>query len=106
PPGAGRRIRRNGCRAQEDAAGGAAQAQDLDALMSRLVVPISSKILWSTGDILLWTDLELLLRDRAGAWKPESFRIDTATEMTAFSAHRASQLGLPMPQNTAPGAIH
>ncbi len=74
--------------------------------MSRLVIPIQGQILWSTGDIRLWLELELLLKDYAGNWNPFIFRVDTGTEITTFPAFGASQLGLPMPQQACRGAAH
>jgi hypothetical protein len=71
--------------------------------MSRLVVPISGQPLWSTGDLRLWVELVLLLKDNAGNWIPEEFRVDTATDVTTFPAFRAKQLNLPMPQQ--PSAV-
>jgi hypothetical protein len=74
--------------------------------MSRLVVPISRRILWSTGDILRWVDLWLRLKDNAGAWRRHRFRFDSASEMTTFPANQAKQNGIPMPQRAAVGAVH
>jgi hypothetical protein len=74
--------------------------------MSRLVVPVSRKTLWSTGDILRWVEVTLLLKDNIGAWQPDLFRIDSASEMTTFPAYDAKQLSLPMPQKAAAGAVH
>ena len=74
--------------------------------MSRLAIPIQGQILWSTGDVRLWAELDLLLKDDAGNWIPERFRVDTATDITTFPAFRAKQLGLPMPQRASRGATH
>ncbi len=74
--------------------------------MSRLVVPISRRILWSTGDILRWVELVLDLKNNVGVWKQEIFRFDPASEMTTFPAHDAKRLNLPMPQKAAVGAVH
>jgi hypothetical protein len=75
--------------------------------MSRLVVPLLEKKLWSTGDILLRAEFNLLLKDSAGNWQPsEMFRVDSATDMTTMPAYRARQLGLPMPVNAAAGVSH
>jgi hypothetical protein len=43
-----------------------------------LEVPIQAKVLWSTGEVKLWTDLDLQLRDSGGGWHDETFRVDTA----------------------------
>jgi hypothetical protein len=74
--------------------------------MSGLLVPISRRILWSTGDVLRWVELWLDLKDKAGAWKQVQFRLDTASEMTTFPAFLAKQLNLPMPQKAEVGAVH
>jgi len=74
--------------------------------MSRLAIPIRGKILWSTGDLRLWVELPLLLKDHAGNWIPNTVRVDTATDVTTFPAFRAKQLGLPMPQHPTGGARH
>lgn len=74
--------------------------------MSRLEVPISHQALWSTGDVRLWADLDLLLKDNAGNWKKETFRVDTGSALTTFPAHLAKQLDLPFPPKASPGAVH
>jgi hypothetical protein len=74
--------------------------------MSPLAVPVTGKILWSTGDVRLRADLELLLKDNAGGWKQETFRVDTGTDLTTFPAYLARQLDLPMPARAAAGAVH
>lgn len=74
--------------------------------MSRLVVPVRGRLLWSTGDIKLWVDLFLLLKDNAGNWRKEQFLVDTGTELTTFPAYEAKRLDLPMPPRAASGAIH
>jgi hypothetical protein len=71
--------------------------------MSRLVVPLDHQILWSTGDVVLRAELDLLLRDGSGNWHREVFRVDSASDMTTFPAHRAWQLNLPIPLN--PSAV-
>ena len=50
--------------------------------------------------------LRKLLKDRSGAWQPETFRVDTGTEITTFPAYDAKRLGLPMPQQVSRGATH
>jgi hypothetical protein len=74
--------------------------------MSRLTVPLRGKPLWSTGDLRLWADLDLLLKDNAGSWVPASFRVDTATDLTTFPAFRAKQRNLPIPQQASGVARH
>jgi hypothetical protein len=74
--------------------------------MSRLEVPIIGKMLWSTGDVALRADLELRLKDSSGTWKGHTFLVDTGSELTTMGAHEAKQLGLPMPLQVSPGAIH
>jgi hypothetical protein len=74
--------------------------------LSRLVIPITGQTLWATGDVRLWVELDLLVKDNAGRWQPESFRMDTATDITTFPAHLARQLNLPIPIKAASGATH
>src|SRR5262249_25032174 len=65
--------------------------------MSRLVVPLLSKKVWATGDLVLRAELDLLIRDENGIWRPETFRVDSGTEVTSMAAARARALDLPMP---------
>lgn len=74
--------------------------------MSRLTVPIGYRTLWHTGDVLLRADLFLLIKDRAGNWRPQPFRVDSGTEITTMSAFRAKQRGFPMPAAAAAGVVH
>jgi hypothetical protein len=74
--------------------------------MSRLAIPIQGKILWYTGDLRLWIDLPVLLKDHAGNWVPNDVRVDSATDVTTFPAFLAKQMGLPMPQHPSGGARH
>jgi hypothetical protein len=67
--------------------------------MTRLEVPLLDKKIWTTGDILLRAELDLLIRDNHGVLRPETFRVDSGTEMTSMAAARAKALDLPMPQN-------
>jgi hypothetical protein len=71
-----------------------------------LEIPIQHRALWATGDVRLWADLDLFLKDNSGAWQPATFRIDTGSEMTVMPAFAAKQLGLPMPQAAVPGILH
>jgi hypothetical protein len=73
--------------------------------MARLEIPIAHQILSSTGDVKLWADIGLLLKDQAGNFVPETFRVDTGTQITTFPAHLAKGLNLPIPQAASPGAI-
>jgi hypothetical protein len=74
--------------------------------MSRFQIPVSYKTLWSTGDVKLWIDVELNLKDSAGNLVPAIFRVDTGTEITTFPAYNAKRLGLPMPINPVRGVTH
>jgi hypothetical protein len=74
--------------------------------MGRLEVPLQHRALRATGDILLWAELDLLLKDNAGSWRAASFLVDSGTEMTTMPAWLAKQLNLPMPQKAVPGATH
>jgi hypothetical protein len=74
--------------------------------MSRLEVPFQYRILWATGDLLLRAELNLLLKHASGKWRSETFLVDSGSEMTTMPAYWARQLGLPMPQQAAPGVVH
>lgn len=74
--------------------------------MSRLEISIASMVLWSTGDVKLWVDLDVRLKDHLGGWQPEELRVDTATDVTTFPAFDARLLGLPMPIKATAGAKH
>lgn len=69
-------------------------------------MPIQAKVLWATGDVKLWTDLDLRLKDSAGNWHDETFRVDSASDLTTMPAYDAKQFGLPLPQNPAAGVAH
>jgi hypothetical protein len=74
--------------------------------MSRLEVPVRDRTLYATGDILLRVELDLDIKTTSGAWKSETFLVDSGTEMTTFPAWVARQVGFPMPQNPTRHAIH
>ena len=74
--------------------------------MAKLEIPITGKTLWYTGDIRLWADVEVHLKDGAGSWWPDAFRVDTGTEITTYPAYDAKRLGLPMPRQVSRGAVH
>ena len=74
--------------------------------MSRLEVPLKHRTLYATGDILLRAELTLLLKDAAGIWHKETFRVDSGSEITTLPAYRAKKLRLPLPQHSARGALH
>jgi hypothetical protein len=74
--------------------------------MSRLQIPVSYQTLWATGDVRLWVEIELLLKDAAGTFTRKSFHVDSATELTTFPAYDAKRMGLPMPLQPAQGATH
>lgn len=74
--------------------------------MSRLAIPISGRILYATGDVRLWAEMELLLKDDAGNFVPDIFRVDTGSEMTTYPAYLAKALCLPIPLKASPGATH
>lgn len=74
--------------------------------MPRLVIPITGKILFTTGDVRLWAEVDLELRDHLSNWWPARFRLDTATDISTMSAYEAKQIGLPVPKNPILGAVH
>lgn len=67
--------------------------------MSRLERPLLSKKVWVTGDLVLRAELDLMIRDENGVWRPETFRVDPGTEMTSMAAARAKALDLPIPRS-------
>jgi hypothetical protein len=67
--------------------------------MSRLEVPLLSKKVWVTGDLVLRAELDLMIRDVNGIRSPVTFRVDSGNEMTSMAAARAKALDLPMPRN-------
>ncbi len=69
--------------------------------MSRLAIPITGRRLWATGDVRLWADIPLRVRDGSGQYRKEMFRVDTGTEITTFPAYEAKQLGLVVPARPA-----
>ncbi len=74
--------------------------------MSRLVVAITGKVLWTTGDVRLWVDIDLRLKDSAGKWPNVTFRMDSATDLTVMGAFDAKQYGLTVPASAVSGAVH
>lgn len=67
--------------------------------MPTLSIPLKDEKLFATGDVVLRAFVDLLLKDDRGGWHRETFRVDSATDMTTFPAYRAQQLGLPIPAN-------
>ena len=74
--------------------------------MSRLQKPLNERVLWSTGDLILRAELDLLLKDDSGNWQLQTFRVDSASDMTTLPAYDAMLMNLPMPQSAAQGIAH
>ena len=74
--------------------------------MSRLAIPIIGKTLWATGDVRLWADISLLMRDGSGQYQKVIFRVDAGTAITTYPAYEAKQLGLVVPAGPAPARHH
>lgn len=74
--------------------------------MSRLAIPITGKTLWATGDVRLWADIPLLVRDGSGQYQKVVFRVDSGTDLTTYPAYQAKQLGLVVPARPAPARHH
>jgi hypothetical protein len=74
--------------------------------MSRVELPLRDRELWATGDVLLWAEVRLFLKDNAGGWRPTNFLVDSGSEMTTMPAWFAKQRDLPMPRKAAAGAVH
>jgi hypothetical protein len=70
--------------------------------MSRLEIPLHHHVLWSTGDLVLRAYLDLLVKDSLGNWHRQTFRVDSASDMSTFPAYGAQQLGLALPQYPSP----
>jgi hypothetical protein len=65
--------------------------------MSRLIVPVSHKTPWNTGDEMLWLELKVWLRTGAGNYVDYDFNVDSGTTITTFPAYQAKRLGLVVP---------
>ncbi len=65
--------------------------------MSRLQQPLDYQILWSTGDLILRAELDLLLKDSQGNWHSKIFRVDSASDMTTMPAHDRTITGRQIP---------
>jgi hypothetical protein len=74
--------------------------------MSRVQIPVAGKVLWHTGDLRLWVEMQVKLRDGSGNWRQRTFRIDSATDISTMGAYEAKKLGLPMPVHPTVGAKH
>src|SRR5262245_2681126 len=74
--------------------------------MSRLSVPVQSQIVFATGDLKLWAEIDLRLKDSSGGFHRETFLIDTGSEITVFPAFHARRLALPVPASPSPGVSH
>ena len=74
--------------------------------MSRVELPLRDRKLWATGDVLLWAEVRLFLKDNAGGWRPTNFLVDSGSEMTTMPAWFAKQRDLPIPRKAAAGAVH
>ena len=74
--------------------------------MSQLLIPITGKVLFATGNMRLWAEIVLQLKDRSGSYHQQVLRVDTATDITTFPAFEAKQFGLPMPAKASVGATH
>jgi hypothetical protein len=75
--------------------------------MARLEVPLVSRTLQTTGDVVLKAILRLELKDHQGIWVPIDFVVDPGTEMTTISASKAKDEDLPIPKRPVRGlALH
>jgi hypothetical protein len=73
--------------------------------MASLHIPLKSKLLWTTGDVLIRAEADLWLQARDGTWTLETFRVDTGTEMTMMPANLARRIKLPMPGRPIAGGV-
>jgi hypothetical protein len=74
--------------------------------MIRLEQPLNHHFLWSTGDLIVRAELDLLLKDSQNNGHSVTFRVDTASDMTTMSAYDARALGLPLPTGAATSLKH
>jgi hypothetical protein len=70
--------------------------------MSRLEIPLQYRTLWSTGDILVRAELDLVIKTNKGTWEEVTFRADPGTEMTTMQVSQAKDLDLPFPKLAVP----
>jgi hypothetical protein len=70
--------------------------------MTRLERPLVFRILRSTGDVALRSELRLALETNRGSWKQATFLVDPGTEMTTMLAGRAREFDLPIPKKPVP----
>src|SRR5436309_217823 len=71
--------------------------------MSRLEVPLASRTLRTTGDVVVHAELVLEIKTDRGAWEPFPFLVDPGTEMTTMPAGEAQNQNLPMPKQAVSG---
>jgi len=74
--------------------------------MSRLAVPVLERVLYSTGDVLLRVELDLLVKTNQGSWVRQTFLVDTGSETNTFPASDARTFDLPIPINLSLGPVH
>src|SRR3982750_1038950 len=66
--------------------------------MARLEIPLLSRTLWRTGDVVLRAELNLSIKTNRGTWVEAPFLVDSGTEMTCLPASEAKKLDLPIPR--------
>jgi hypothetical protein len=52
--------------------------------MSHVELPLRDRKLWATGDVLLWADLDVHVKDNAGQWKADTFLVDSESGLMAL----------------------
>jgi hypothetical protein len=71
--------------------------------MSRLEVPLVSRTLRSTGDVVVRAELVLEIKTDRGTWESVTFLVDPGTEMTTMPVWEAKDRNLPMPRRPVSG---
>jgi hypothetical protein len=71
--------------------------------MARLQIPLHSRKLISTGDVVLHAELDLEVKTNRGTWETFPFTVDPGTEMTTMPAEEATSSDLPIPRRPVRG---
>ena len=71
--------------------------------MARLQIPLHSRKLISTGDVVLHAELDLEVKTNRGTWETFPLTVDPGTEMTTMPAEVARNRDLPIPKRTLRG---
>jgi hypothetical protein len=70
--------------------------------MSKVAIPVSHQNLWATGDVALWVEVTLAIRDGSGHFVNRCSIVDSGAQITTFPAYDTKQLGLHLSAAPAP----